>query len=136
MVQAAKTVKGGCLCGAVRYSIAEAALHTGICHCSTCRKVASATSLPFTAFRSQTFAFDTGQPSELQSSPGVFRTFCSGCGSPLTYRRERDPEFIDIMTVSLDEPGAHPPTFHVWTSHMLDWDVLRDDLPAYAQSRE
>jgi len=46
-----------------------------------------------------------------------------------------EPEFIDIMTVSLDRPDEHRPTYHVWTSQKLEWDVIGDDLPAYEQGR-
>ncbi len=38
------------------------------------------------------------------------------------------------MTVSLDDPNAVAPTFHVWTSEALEWDDHRgsaDTLPAF-----
>ena len=32
-----KMLAGGCMCGAVRYTIAEKPLATGLCHCNRCR---------------------------------------------------------------------------------------------------
>ena len=49
--------QGGCLCGAVRYRVEGEPLASGICHCRTCRKAASAPTLPFVVFPADRFAF-------------------------------------------------------------------------------
>ncbi|MDP9809609.1 hypothetical protein J2W42_002461 [Rhizobium tibeticum] len=126
---------GGCGCGAIRYRIDEAPLCSGICHCHTCRKVASAPTLPFVTFPVRTLVYEQGAPRAFASSKGVVRTFCGSCGSPLGYQNDADPGLIDIMTVSLDEPDEYHPTFHVWTSEKVSWDVICDDLPAHPKSR-
>jgi len=136
MEHATQVHTGGCFCGAVRYRITEGPLRSGICHCQTCRKVASAPALPFVVFPSRTFVFETGEPQDLASSPGVVRSFCRSCGSPLTYVNAMEPAFIDVMTVSLDKPDICRPTYHVWTSQKMAWDVIGDDLPAYEEGRE
>jgi len=82
------------------------------------------------------FRFIRGTPIDYGSSPGVTRSFCGQCGSPLTYRRNDLPGELDVMTVSLDDPGAVPPSFHVWVSEALDWDRLADDLPIYLWTRQ
>jgi hypothetical protein len=79
--------------------------------------------------------FVRGEPVGFPSSPHVIRTFCGRCGSPLTYRHETQPDTIDIMTCSLDDPDALPPTFSVWVSHKLAWDTPAANLPAYDESR-
>lgn len=126
---------GGCACGAIRYRIDEAPLASGICHCRTCRKVASAPTLPFVTFPGRTLVYERGAPRAFASSKGVLRTFCGACGSPLSYRNDAEPGLVDMMTVSLDEPDAYPPSFHVWTSEKVPWDVICDELPAHPQSR-
>jgi hypothetical protein len=35
--QPQEMLAGGCMCGAVRYTIAEKPLATGLCHCNRCR---------------------------------------------------------------------------------------------------
>lgn len=126
---------GGCLCGAVRYVIEDQVLNSGICHCRTCQRTASAPRLPFVGVRSAAFRLIQGTPVDYGSSPGVTRSFCGRCGSPLTYRRDETPDELDVMTVSLDDPGAVPATFHVWVSEAVVWDRLAGDLPAYSRSR-
>ena len=128
-------MRGGCLCGAVRYVADGEPLNSGICHCETCRRVASAPRLPFVGVRAWAFRLTLGTPVDYASSPGVTSSFCGRCGSPLTYRRADLPDELDVMTVSLDDPAAVPPTFHVWTSEALGWDHLAGDLPAHPRSR-
>jgi hypothetical protein len=81
------------------------------------------------------FTLIQGSLTAFPSSPGVTRSFCGICGSPLTYRTERHPTLIDIMTGSLDDPERFPPTHHVWMSHKLNWDRIADGLPHYPTSR-
>jgi hypothetical protein len=101
---------GGCLCGAVRYRVHGKPLVSAVCHCRTCRRIASAPMLPFLTFSAEQLMFTRGTAAGFHSSPGVTRSFCDRCGSPLTYRNDREPEQVDVMTCSLDDPEAFPPT--------------------------
>ena len=131
----AATRGGGCLCGAVRYRVAGEPYGSGICHCRTCRRAASAPNLPFLVFARDLFVITQGKPAEFCSSAPVTRSFCGQCGSPLTYRTDDHPDRIDVMTCSLDDPESVPPAFHVWVSHKLAWESVGDRLPAYATTR-
>ncbi|KQV28444.1 hypothetical protein ASC97_09005 [Rhizobium sp. Root1203] len=135
MEQTDTTHRGGCLCGEIRYAIAEAPLRSSICHCRTCRRIASSPSLPFVVFPARTFVFESGEPRRFASSPEVIRTFCGRCGSPLTYGSKSDPDTIDVMTISLDRPEIYVPTDHVWVSEKIAWDIVGDDLPRHWKGR-
>lgn len=130
-----ETWEGGCHCGSVRYVFDQAPFGSGLCHCSSCRRIASAPGLPFVGVASSSFRFTIGQPVDYASSPGVTRSFCGRCGSPLTYRRDDSPGELDVMTVSLDRAEECPPTFHVWTSEALPWEEAAGDLPAFPRTR-
>jgi hypothetical protein len=129
------SLEGGCLCGAVRYRVTRPFAASGICHCRSCRKAASAPALPFVTLPEAAFEITRGQPVDYRSSEHVLRGFCGRCGSPLTYRNDARPDHLDIMTCSLDDPDSAPPTFHVWTSHQPAWSVIGDDLPAFETTR-
>jgi hypothetical protein len=129
-------MQGGCLCGAVRYAVEGPPLSSGVCHCETCRRAASAPRLPFVGVLSVGFRFTRGAPVDYPSSPGVTRSFCGKCGSPLTYRRSDAPDELDVMTVSLDDPNAAPPTFHVWVSEALAWDEIAGPALQYPRGRD
>jgi hypothetical protein len=127
--------QGGCLCGAIRYHVEGAPISSGICHCRTCRKAASAPTLPFVVFPADALTFTQGEPVEFRSSPPVTRSFCGRCGSPLTYRTDKKPDRVDVMTCSLDDPEAFAPSFHVWVGDKLSWECVADGLPAYETTR-
>ena len=75
-------------------------------------------------------------PREYASSAGVMRTFCSVCGTPLSYRNARRPGEIDITVCTLDDPSAVTPLDHIWMQDAPGWDVPADGLPRHLQGRE
>ena len=95
----ADAIAGGCLCGAIRFSIAGAPLALSLCHCLTCRRASSAPSVAWVVVRRSDFAVVSGQPRSSRSSPHVTRTFCGNCGSPLSYRHDDNLDTIDVTTV-------------------------------------
>ena len=123
--------EGGCLCGAIRYRVSGAPVTSGICHCRTCRMISSAPMLPFVTFRFDQFELMRGQPVDFHSSPPVTRSFCGRCGTPLTYCDNGHADEIDVMTCSLDNPEAFPPSHHIWVSHKLSWVRLTDGLAVH-----
>lgn len=126
-------IEGGCLCSSIRYHLTELPLFSIICHCQTCRKASAAPSVGWVTFNRTSFEFVSGNPSVYQSSAGVFRTFCSFCGTPLTYANDQTPDILDITTGSLDEPHRFPPDREVWLEHKLGWEATNDSLDQYSK---
>jgi hypothetical protein len=54
--------------------------------------------------------FTRGAISHYESSAGVYRGFCSRCGSTLAFESDARPDEIHIHIGALDDPGAFPPT--------------------------
>jgi hypothetical protein len=133
--QSSLTVEGGCLCGAVRYRVSGTPSRITICHCATCRHASGAPLVAWSGFPACDFNFTRGVPARYASSPGVERTFCSRCGTQLTYRHYDVPETLDLTLASLDNPEAIVPEDHVWTAHRLSWIAVADGLPAYSGNR-
>ena len=126
---------GGCFCGAVRFEAGGEPFHETNCHCSICRRTTGA---PFVAWfsvpRAQ-FRFVRGAPSRFKSSAKGTRSFCSQCGTQLTFENEDAPDETDITTSSLDDPERVPPKDHTRASSKLRWVTLGDDLPQYPEAR-
>lgn len=129
-----RTIDGGCLCGDVRYRIAGEPILSVACECRSCRRASAAPVVGWLHLRSDAVAFTAGAPVEFGSSPGVTRTFCGRCGTPLTYRTASYGPAIDVTTCSLDDPEAFPPVAHVWTSHRLGWLALADGLASFDEA--
>ena len=127
--------EGGCICGAIRYSVGGNPTNSMVCHCRSCRRVAGAPVVAWVTFPSERFEFLRGRASEFRSSEPVRRTFCSACGTPLTYEHRDARGTIDVTTCSLDDPNLFPPTHHSWLSHDLAWVRFGDGLPTFQEWR-
>jgi len=126
---------GHCLCGAIQYEYSGEPTLVVHCHCESCRRhtgspVATFVLVPRTALR-----ITGGQPREFASSPGVRRSFCETCGSPIYYHTDRRPEIIDLFAGTLSDPSTLAPQLHVHTAEQLPWFELLDDLPRHALAR-
>ena len=121
--------EGGCLCGAVRYRIAEPAKFASMCHCRSCRLATGAPAAAFVGVGAGRFEVLAGERTIYASSPGVRRGFCRTCGTSLTFEGEAWAGEVHIYTATLDEPAAFPPTAHTYTVDRIPWFDPDDGLP-------
>ena len=128
--------EGGCLCGAVRYRLTAQPTGVGYCHCSMCRKSASAPAMVFGSVPNANFLLDRGEDAlrRYKSSDIAERAFCGTCGSQLLFDDSRDPDRIDVSIATLDRPEAVTPEFHIWVSSRIEWFDTTDHLPRYPTS--
>ncbi|HEV3185713.1 MAG TPA: GFA family protein [Xanthobacteraceae bacterium] len=128
-------IAGRCLCGDIRYEYWGAPVATLHCHCESCRRHTSAPITTFVCVSKDRFRYMRGAPTAYASSPGVSRTHCGRCGSPIAYESGRHPDQIDLYTGTLDDPTAAQPTCHVHTAAQLPWLETTDPLPRYERGR-
>ncbi|WP_426194528.1 GFA family protein [Massilia sp. DWR3-1-1] len=126
---------GGCFCGALRYEVHGDVFNVTTCHCRSCRRIAGAPALSWFTVKRDGLRWLAGNPAILRSSPGVTRTFCAACGTPLGYRRDDTPEECDVTLCSLDAPETLAPTDHTFTGEALPWNIVCDGLPRYRRTR-
>lgn len=121
-------VRGRCLCSDIAFEVDGAPNWVIYCHCASCRRH---TGSPVTCFvnfgRDQVSFFE--EPSVFESSPGVRRSFCSRCGTPIAYETDKRPNEIDIYLNVFDEPASFSPEGHAFYSERIPWFDTRDDLP-------
>lgn len=65
------------------------------------------------------------------SSPGVRRSFCPRCGSPVSFCGDRWPGEVHLFVASFDVPQDFTPRVHVHVAEQLPWMHLADGLPRY-----
>jgi hypothetical protein len=124
-----KTI-GGCLCGAIRYEFDGPPDWSRI---ATARPAAS-TSPRRSPPSSASAAAVSASPATCRkhvSSPGVRRSFCAECGSPIAYEADRVPDEIHLYHGTLDDPGAVEAEAHVHAGEQLPWFEVHDSLPRY-----
>lgn len=91
---------GGCLCGAVRFTVTPVREKFGVCHCATCRKWASGPYFAIGCGRDVEFE-DKSDLATYASSQWAERGFCRKCGSSLFYRL-RDSGHYQMALGALD----------------------------------
>jgi hypothetical protein len=131
-----REMRGGCLCGQVRYiASAEPAL-VAVCHCKNCQKQAGTAftvvvAIPKSAIsiqgRVKTFndTGDSGQP--------VRRNFCPECGSPITSDVAVMPDLTFIKSGTLDDTSWLDPKMHVYCDSMQHWVPIPEGSQKFAK---
>lgn len=76
---------GGCLCGAVRFTVAEAPVLFHVCHCDMCRRWSGGPSLSVHVTGGVIFEGEANV-TVYRSSDWAERGFCTICGANLFYR--------------------------------------------------
>ncbi|MEM9331706.1 MAG: GFA family protein [Pseudomonadota bacterium] len=120
---------GGCLCGAVRFSIKGSLLWSGHCHCESCRRQTSSPMTTYFCVRESDMMFHGESLEIYESSEGVERSFCKICGTPMSYTNQSRPGEIDLYVASLDFPEKLSPEKHMCWEERLPWLSISDDLP-------
>ncbi len=122
--------RGHCLCGQLRFETDGDPQWVCYCHCASCRRhTASPVSL-FVNFKRERVRFQ-GERQTFRSSPGVRRSFCARCGTPVAYETDRRDDEIDLYAGVFDAPENLPPQSHVFCGERLPWFDTRDDLPRH-----
>ena len=126
---------GGCLCGAVRYTVDGPVKYTSHCHCSMCQRCHGAVFGTYSSIRSDRLTIDRGRENiqVYRSSPPVRRSFCGTCGCPLFFESAAEPGYIAFTAATLDggvHPG-HPPEMerHIFVESKLPWYAITDGVP-------
>ena len=126
-----RQVTGGCLCGAIRFTVALPTLFCGHCHCGMCRRNHGAAYVTWFAVVRFKLSIDTGrdQLTRYESSSHGSRSFCSRCGSSLFCEFTRHPDIVDIPLANMDAAIDRIPESHFYFDDRASWTIVRDDLP-------
>ena len=114
-------IEGGCFCGAIRYRATARPTEQTVCHCANCRRAAGAQSVAWVTIPAASFSYLRGAPATFRAENGAVWSFCSHCGTTLTYVIDRRPAELDVTTGSLDDPAAFPPTKDTHADERLPW---------------
>lgn len=125
-------ITGGCLCGAVRYSIASEPIVTRQCWCRLCQYLGAGSSTVNTGFLTADFTV-TGAVASHQvaadSGNPMIRSFCPACGTPLFSETPARPEFRFVRAGTLDDPGGVAPSINIWTAQAPHWAHFDPSVP-------
>lgn len=128
-------LRGGCLCGAVRYRCDAEPLMTAICHCKHCQRQTGTAFSILVAVPKGSLVMEGAQPDTYQdvgeSGLPVLRKFCSKCGSPIVSEVAATPTMDWLKAGTLDDPSWLQPQVNIWCASAQPWVPMNDAIPGF-----
>ncbi len=118
-------MKGGCLCGAVKYTVNGALRPVVNCHCQQCRKSSGHHVAATSAARGDVKI--KGGVTWYASSDRAQRGFCATCGANLFW--DGAGKNLSIFAGTLDGASGLQTKGHIYVADKGDYYEITDDLP-------
>jgi hypothetical protein len=130
------SVEGGCVCGAIRYTLTAAPMIIHACHCRDCQKL-TGSALAINLWIERKFVAPSGpEPVAFRHTAGsgkphdVFR--CGACGTALWSKYHAAPgDTVLLRGGTLDDPASVKPDVHIFTRSKLPWLDLSKDARVF-----
>ena len=105
-------IKGGCLCGAVRYTAEADPTSATVCHCRDCQKFTGSAFAALVRVTKEAVTFE-GTLKTFSSIGGsgnpILRHFCPECGSSIAEEPGTRPGMIILNVGTFDDPTVTKP---------------------------
>lgn len=136
-------LRGGCVCGAIRYEISREPLRVYACHCKDCQRfTGSAFAIGVVVLAE---AFQLRGPDTRLVPNGITEggrrkrlSACPECGTRLFGDLRPDRRYKGMVRAvlggTLDDTSWLRPTIHVWTRSAQPWVILPDGCTVYERS--
>ncbi len=127
-------LEGSCLCGAVRFEVAEPFSTVSACHCTSCKKISGSWGTVSGRARSGSVRVVAGEEllRTYQPAEGSAKTFCGECGSNLFGGGWPESEECSVRLSAIDSPFERKPEAHIYVRSIAPWETLPDDgAPRY-----
>ena len=126
-------IKGGCLCGNVRYESTAEPLMIVACHCTHCQKQSGTAfsmniGVPGDSVTVTGESFCTYEDTGTTGQP-ILRKFCGNCGSPILSDVKAAGGVYFIKAGTLDDTSWVVPSAEIWCDSKASWGALDDSLP-------
>ena len=125
--------RGGCRCGGVQYTSSASPSDITLCHCRACQQLSGSGFLAFTQVPAKDVTFTSEDTrTTLKLSSVAERTFCSGCGAPISMTYPSDPDKIGLCMATVDlsslKTDSTPKVVkHIFLQERAPWVVLPED---------
>ena len=118
-------LKGGCMCGALRYEVSAPPVMVYNCHCTNCQKISGAAFNTSVIIAEAAFRFTTGEPARVEwaSDQGSVRCglFCGKCGSRIVNGGAPSNGVYSLRGGTLDDTSWLQPVGDTFTSSAQPW---------------
>jgi hypothetical protein len=126
----AAVLSGGCLCGGVRFELAEPPAFAGYCHCTRCQRRTGAAASAQARADGRALRYLRGEDRvRVWRHPdgGFEKCFCRDCGAHLLSRDPDDHTVVSIRMGAFDgDPGVRP-SYRAYVADAASWEPIPDD---------
>lgn len=129
MSQKKGVLKGSCLCGKIRFKLKNPFDNIWFCHCSQCRKNYGMYGA-FLAAPREGFSIIGKTVKKYKSSQKVARSFCSNCGSPISWDY-KDSSKIYVLAGLVNGKTEIKKGIHIFTKDKGDYYQIHDAFPKF-----
>ena len=122
-------LRGGCLCGGVRFEVTEPLVSSSYCHCTRCQRRTGTAASAQARVAPGSLAITQGEELVRAYEPadGWAKLFCSNCGSALFSRNPEDPSVMSVRLGAFDtDPGIRP-QWRQFVAYAAPWEPIPDD---------
>lgn len=127
---------GGCLCKAIRYTLTNSPIHSGLCYCPDCRKSSGSVFVPWMLFDAANVNIKDDSNAARQhkgtSAMGTEKVinFCSKCGSLIFGGKYGVDVQHTVYAGTLDDEyvGAFEPKMAIFTGARPEWGMLKCEM--------
>ncbi|MBY8977605.1 GFA family protein [Rhodobacteraceae bacterium NNCM2] len=130
---------GGCMCGAVRYSVETPSELHYLCHCTDCQKHGGTAWHSAIVVAAADFTV-TGETEigtvTAESGRTIARHGCAKCHSHLFVTQWPIQERVSVKAGSLDDPAIFKPAFEIWTQSRVAWAPTFPGMTSYPKGFE
>ena len=129
---------GGCLCGGVRFELAEPPLGASYCHCTRCQRRTGTAASAQARVAPGSVRVTSGAELVRAFEPedGFAKAFCGECGSALWSVNPASGEIAAVRMGAFDsDPGVRP-EYRTFVAYAAPWEPIPDDgLPRHPEAR-
>jgi hypothetical protein len=128
---AAGIATGQCLCGKVAFEIDVPARWAWHDHSASSRRVHGAAYATYVGSWKKRFRITRGKTAITRyedAATKTARSFCSHCGTPITYERPRGPHMVNIPRALFRERTGRQPLYHIAIEELQEWAYTGEPL--------
>lgn len=128
------TLKGSCLCGAVKYEVTGEPARFYHCHCTRCRKASGTGHASNLFLQPGKLAWISGEDQlrafKVPEAKRFTNQFCTTCGSRMP-RQAAGTDVVMIPAGSLDDDSPIPPQARIFGGSRANWSCSGDQVPQF-----
>lgn len=122
-------LRGSCLCGGVKFELAEGPELLRYCHCESCKKLSGGAATVNMRVPSASIRILEGEEllHTFRPREGSAKTFCQECGSNLFGGGWPESENASVRAPAIDDPFDAAGAVHIFVRSVAPWETLPDD---------